>query len=80
LTDRCTAFALRWAAELVVSIIWLRVGIAVVALLTLVVERLWRGGPGWLGDETHEINLAADVGIYHLKGSGHACQEPLISA
>lgn len=42
------AFALRWAVELVLSIIWPLVGAAAAALLLLGVWRLWRyHSDGW---------------------------------
>ena len=40
------ALALRWAVEVVLSIIWLLVGVAAVALLLLAAWRLWRADRG----------------------------------
>jgi len=38
------AYALRWAVELVQSIIWPLIGVAALGVLGLVVWRLWRAG------------------------------------
>ena len=40
------AFALRWAVELVLSIIWPLVGVAAVALLLIAAWRLWQADRG----------------------------------